>query len=254
MKKLLIILVSLSITLIMSAQIELEHNFTPSVKLTQTSLKGTMFYQYQYSDTITNQLKLYGQDYSLYKIITIPRPVGYTTSIYHISDQLFDSDNLIEFICLYYPVREGNLNYPTKIILYNENLNVIKDFGAFNGAPNINIINNLNNGTKLVFDGSDCTKIYSLPGSQPNNVRDLRSAYVRNAFPNPSKTIVNLPYSLQKGEVSIMRIYNLSGKLIDKKQIDSEFDKILLNVDSYQSGTYIYEYNGISKKFIVNEH
>jgi hypothetical protein len=35
------------------------------------------------------------------------------------------------------------------------------------------------------------------------------------------------------------------------KNIDAAFNVIKLNVESYKSGIYIYEYNGISNKFIV---
>ena len=86
----------------------------------------------------------------------------------------------------------------------------------------------------------------------PNNVSELKISDVQSSYPNPSKTIINLPYSLEKGQSAIMKIYKTNGQLIEQKLINSTFNKIRLNVNSYQSGVYIYEFNGISKKFVVN--
>jgi len=71
-------------------------------------------------------------------------------------------------------------------------------------------------------------------------------------YPNPANTTITLPYQLKQGEKSAMHIYNINGQLVETKQVDYVFDKILLNVSSYASGTYFYEVNGVSNKFIVN--
>ena len=87
----------------------------------------------------------------------------------------------------------------------------------------------------------------------PNNVSELKISNVQTAYPNPTRITINLPYVLDKGQTTMMRrIYKTNGQLMEQKQIDSAFDKILLNVNSYQPGIYLYEYNGVSNKFIVN--
>ena len=48
-----------------------------------------------------------------------------------------------------------------------------------------------------------------------------------------------------------MRISNIQGQLVELKQIDYVFDKIILNVSNYSKGVYIYEVNGVSNKFVV---
>lgn len=72
-----------------------------------------------------------------------------------------------------------------------------------------------------------------------------------NPYPNPSRNTVTLPYTLQPGETSQLRVYNMNGQLLETFHIGSDFDKILLNVSNYPKGTYIYTYNGVSKKFVV---
>ena len=52
--------------------------------------------------------------------------------------------------------------------------------------------------------------------------------------------------------MSIMNIFNTKGQLIEAKQIDFSFDKILLNISNYSKGVYLYEVNGISKRFVVD--
>lgn len=248
MKQLILISTLLICSFTMKGQITLEHKFSDYVSWFKTSTKGTMFYTNNI-DTISNQLKVYNEDYSLYKTIIIPRPIGYFVEINFLSDQLFNLDNSIEFLCCFRKYTE-NMQSITKITIFNENATVVKDFGTYLNYDGIFLINESGIKPKLYINGA--FEVYSLPGSLPNNVPEFKSSNVKSAFPNPSKNVINLPYSLENGQVSTMKIYNMSGQLIDQKQIDSAFDKILLNVNSYQSGSYIYEYNGISKKFIVN--
>ena len=253
MKKIIIILGFISFIFGTNAQITLEHtfNFSPLYTLINwfdTNSKGLMWFESP-SDTISNQLNIYNEDYSLYKIVTIPRPKGYNCiGIVYMSEQLFNTNSLIEFIVVY----DYNGISGTKIVLTDENGTVIKDFGTYQNAYPY-LLQSTGKAKLIIYNYSSLVEeVYSLSGSMPNNVPELYVRNLQSAFPNPSKTIINLPYSLEKGHTSTMRIYKTNGQLIDQKQIGSAFDKIMLNVDSYQSGTYIYEYNGVSKKFIVN--
>jgi len=256
MKKIFISLGLILLTISSYSQINLEHTFTAGSTLTSynTNSKGIMFYYI--TDTISNQIKIYNQDYSLYKTITIPRPAGYIMSITLLSEQLFNSNSSLEFICGFY--KFNSAGYVSKIKIYDENLTVLKDFGSYNyyAYPYVISKGSLN---KLILysllpnsSSQYISEIFSLPGSIPNNVSELNLPNVKPAYPNPAKTIIALPYILEKEQTSLIRIYKLNGQLIEQKLIDSTFDKLLLNVESYQSGVYLYEYNGISNKFIVN--
>jgi len=254
MKQLFFILGFISLTFHSNAQISLENTFNLGTNTNmywfETNSKGLMWLE-DPQDTISNQVKIYNEDYSLYKVVTLPRPKGYNSYVHFMSEQLFNTNNLIEFICSY--IYSKNPDIGVKIILYDENATVLKDFGTSYGDWWPLLINGNSGKSKLVLHrNSSALEVYSFSGSMPNYISELKVGNLQSAFPNPSKTTINLPYSLEKGQTSTMRIYKTNGQLIDLKQIGSAFDKIILNVDSYQSGTYIYEYNGISKKFIVN--
>jgi hypothetical protein len=261
MKRIYIITGLIIFTLNSHAQINLEHSSTSSTLLIssfKTSSNGIMFYTSP--DTVSNQLKLYNEDFSLYKTIIIPRPAGYSTTISSLSDKLFNSNNSIEFICIFQRIYATPTVawYVSKIIIYDENLTVLKDFGTYNNYIVPSVISE-GSVSKLLFlswspnsNSQYVNEIYTLPGSLPNNIAELKLSDIKSAFPNPAKTIITLPYVLANEQTSTIRIYKLNGQFVDSKQIDSTFDKILLNVESYQPGIYIYEYNGISNKFVVN--
>ena len=250
MKKLFIILGLLILTFNVKAQISLEHTF---ISIGYYSWyfytdAGIRYYGY---NTTTNQMTLYNTDYSIYKTINMVIPSGFKfNSIYCVSEKLFNTDSYIEFIV----VINNGADYSMK--LYNENQEVIKDFGdryyAFlilgNGYSKL-LTRNINFSSQPYIYIDD---IYSLPGNMPNSISTLKPTTLQPAFPNPASITVNLPYALENGQRSIMRIFNSNGQLIEQKQIDSAFNMIILNVESYPSGIYLYEYNGVSNRFIVN--
>lgn len=73
-----------------------------------------------------------------------------------------------------------------------------------------------------------------------------------SSFPNPASDYINIGYKLSGQAKTMMNIYNSKGQLIDQKQLNSNENSLKLNVSSYKSGLYLYEYNGVSNKFIVN--
>jgi hypothetical protein len=257
MKKLFAILVLVILTITTKAQINLEHTFSSDYQgifwfISNTN--GIMYYTI--SDTTTNQVKLYNEDYSLYKSAAISRPSGYSMTIYYPSEQLFNTNSSIEFMIHF--MKYTSLNgYTTKILIYDENASIIKDFGTYNYFAIPYIITKGSLSKLLIKGGSKNSssqfvdQVYSLPGSPANKINNLKSSNMQPPFPNPSNTFINLPYKLENGQNTTMSIYNSNGQLIEQKQIASTFDKILLNVNSYQSGIYFYEYYGITNKFIV---
>lgn len=258
MKKIGISFILVIAFITVKAQINLEHTFTSNyqgVSWFISNSNGIMYYSI--TDTTSNQIIIYNQDYSVYKSVTINRPTGYSMVIANPSEQLFNTNNEIEFLILFLKYTTQN-GYNTKIILYNENASVIKDFGTYDYFAYPYVVSNGNTSKLLIKVNSANTnsqfvdQVYSLPGSPANKVSNLKSSNVRPAFPNPSNTIVNLPYELENGQETIMNIYNSNGQLIEQKIIDSAFDRIILNVQSYKQGIYIYSYNGISNRFIVD--
>jgi len=200
----------------------------------------------------------------------------------YLSDKLFNTDNKFEFL-LY---TESNTWVSTQtgddsgtnidnLSLYNEDGTLLKDFGTLTGqnketnyvvtlndnnyyrTDSIEVINSGSTYKLLVaktLSNSKYLDVYSLPGSAPASNIVLRSATLEDspAYPNPTKTIINIPYYLAKGENATLSIYNEIGSLIAQKQIDSTFDLLRLDVSGYRPGLYTYKYNNKSGRFIVN--
>ena len=256
MKKTILLFSLFVFVLSVKSQISLEHTFTTDysgVAWFSTSAGGIKYYII--NDTISNQVTFYNEDYSIYKTVQVNRPSGYSINVLNPSDQLFNTDNSLEFIC--YFVKSNYPNYIVKISIYNENGQILKDFN-YNYIASPVIISNGNN-TKLCIRANSknsnsnyVDEIYSLPGHLASSLKSFITNEREQPYPNPTNTIINLPYNIKTGTTSILRIYNINGQLIQEKQIDSIFDNLLLDVSAFHSGIYLYEYNGISNSFIVN--
>ena len=238
-----------------NAQITLEKTFDENVLYPGYISPFIGFYAS--ANTATNQVKLYNEDYSLYTTVTITPPTGYkfkSTALF--SKNIFTNDNKITFFVCFDSGNYDNLSEHLR--LYDENGTMLKDFGyAYLLSPSVHVTSD--NKYRLRVERWNVpapvtytTEIYSLPGTVTTG---LRSAQVENPkqlpYPNPANTVITLPYKLEQGETSVMRIYDMGGRLVDMKQIDYMFDKILLNVAGYAKGVYIYEVNGVSNRFIV---
>ena len=244
-------------------QITLDHTFNFGVDPTSDCSVGSYilnnelsFYTTTYEWTDTTYLwtlKLFNSDYSLRNSLSFDSNFdsGYAFRFYYITQKLFNNDDLIEFL-MYYTIEGTGKNY---MVLINENGEIIHKFDKVGGNYNPQVVQ-YQNKTKLIIGyKNEKAEIYSLPGTIPNNIIEStgKSVAILPPYPNPSYSFVNLPYKLETGQTSVMSIYNINGQLIERKRIDAFFDVIKLNVENYKSGVYIYEYNGILNKFIVNK-
>lgn len=259
--------ISISILLLLSlesnAQITLEHTFDDLLQwqgdiYMEQNLYPTNTYQITGIKDNSYSIMIYNSDYSLQssKTFNFTPPIGYKISTVSVSRKLFNSDENYEFMVSY--VNDNafdNTHY--KIKLYDQNGNVIKDFGTSYILTAYSYLHVVNGKLRLIIynltvDGKQKTEIYSVPGVAPAKVNSINESIVLPPYPNPSNSVITIPYQLQQGEKATMNIYNVQGQLIEIKNIDSNFNKALLNVSAYNKGTYIYELNGISKKFIVD--
>ena len=193
--------------------------------------------------------KFYNPDFSLRGSFEIDYNIYSGVNISCFSQKLFNDDDLVEFLIKY---RDSDELY--YIAIWNENGEIVRKFDnvAWYSYPKVV---QYQNQAKLIIHYLDKAEIYSLPGTIPNNIIEStgKSVAILPPYPNPSYSFVNLPYKLETGQTSVMSIYNINGQLIERKRIDAFFDVIKLNVENYKSGVYIYEYNGILNKFIVNK-
>ena len=131
-------------------------------------------------------------------------------------------------------------------ILYDIDGNIVK---KWDDIADFNFYNN-----KMIvylrdWENGWVSEIYSIDGYDLNE--KVMATSFGHAYPNPARNTISLSYNLNKGEQAEMLIYDANGKMIEKKTIDSTFDKILLNVESYTPGIYFYSVNGVSHKFVV---
>lgn len=68
------------------------------------------------------------------------------------------------------------------------------------------------------------------------------------AYPNPAKDIVKL--SAISGQLSVVKIYNMMGMLIEKFEFSS--DEVKIDVSDYNSGIYFFNVDGETFKIIKN--
>lgn len=224
----------------LNAQITLEHTFD-----------GVIYpcgdYYCTYSETSDHSyltVTIYNQDYSIYKQLTIYPYEG--CNIIQMSEDIFTySFYGLQFIFVecYRYYEDGGTSVS---ILYDIDGNIVK---KWDGTADFNFYNN-----KMIvylrdWENGWVSEIYSIDGYDLNEKVMPTSFF--HAYPNPARNTISLPYNLNKGEQAEMLIYDVNGKMIEKKMIDSTFDKILLNVESYTPGIYFYSVNGVSHKFVV---
>lgn len=237
-----ILLLILSLSL--KAQLTLEHSFNADNQNSFAEYfitdNGIQYYHY---DKTTLEFTIYNVDYSIDKTIHLPVQSGHSVFlIYCVSNKLFNTDNEYEYIL----VTTDYMDYSMK--LYNENNVMLKNFGNKFGAGVIQ-----HNGiSKLMVRGFSSSDIYSVPGSIPTGFSG-QSDNVSYAFPNPASSYITLPYSLHPGEKATLKVLSADGRLMDQKEINAVFNSIQLNVDNYAPGLYFYDYDGVSRKFIVTK-
>ena len=258
-----------------NAQITLEHTFkNESVSFMSGNVNGKPNFFVEklfpvgsfYLTAVVNNsvhIKAYNPDYTLIidKTYSLTPPTGYKTSYVWVFKKVFNTDDNYELLVTFSKISPvSNDNEASRLILYDSNKNVIKDFGAGNMFYIGNMVYIINNGCKVpisryLYNGGDLvanTEIYSVPGDP--SAYDAGNTSVdsfSSPYPNPANTYITLPYKLNEGEFAVMNIFNINGQLIESKKIGYDFDKILLDVSGYAKGMYIYEVKNVSNKFVV---
>lgn len=271
MKNRLLILVLIFTSQMANAQITLEKtystigatnlSFSASLNYVYENINSSKVVKYMFVDSRDNSYKIYNIDHSLYKNGKFYPPSGYTLCYATASTKNFNSDDKVEFIVSFTKSTNGNTTYSMKLI--NEDGVSIKDFG---NSQFCNLVIGSDNKYKLIcthyaivytiypteYHFEYINDIYSIGGIVSSSVSSFQVPPSENPYPNPSNIAINLPYQLAIGSSSTMKILDISGQLIEQKTIDSNFNNVLLRVESYKPGVYFFEYNGISNKFIVN--
>ena len=248
MKKILLGLVMLVTAATMNAQIELEHVFEGRIMLNEDmELDRNMWLKNStYAIDNTNGVDIYNADFS-YRT-TLKGVDAYTL----FAENIFTTDGAICYVKADYDAE--------KISIIDENNTIIATIFVEN---NIDYFFLRKVGEQYKFIVVDTrydnlthtpirkTYIYSCPGNgeAATSVENVPAKVKRNAYPNPATDLVTLPYEVD-GATS-MKIYDMQGKLVERKFLDESKQELQLDIKDYTSGMYFFEVNGESNSFIV---
>lgn len=205
------------------------------------------------TDFQNEKIKLYNLNVNLIKTINVVPKIGYHISwISKITDQLFNSDTLIEFLVRYQNDTAGS-KYIAEV--QNENGVIVKTFqGNIFGEQLLS----WGNGTyKLSLFNPDSAKysIYSLPGSLPcDSCSNSRTGFkpskgsnkntnivVGSPTPNPANGDVAITYALPADiETAYLVLTNVEGKTIKKIPLSNQQNQINVNMSGVSNGMYYF--------------
>jgi hypothetical protein len=276
MKKILFLFISFP--LILFSQIVQEHVYN-GTNLQKIRIANSFKYCILNNNT-QNVFTIYNSDHSLFKTINIPSnlftPPDYPRVDY-VSDSLFNLDSNVEYLLSVYG-NSGNNSAKTYIvnenglILFNKD-SVASDYFQGSYGENNGVIFKTETGTKMALFGFPHTSninqkiyIYSLPGTLPNcqslntgidgGIYNQEKSYL---YPNPTNQFVTLKYKLPVGVIQgQIFVYNISGQKLIEKNVDNNFDDLLLDTNSLTNGVYFYSLvvNGnqvFKQKFIISK-
>jgi len=227
--------------------------------LTKLHVSG---YKYVNGDLPNMKIYIYNTNHSLFKTISIPTlPDPPSGLALFVSENLFDLDNLVEYIVITY----GNNKYRLYVIKENGTILMQRDSATISFSNNST--GTLQNRDGIFFDGTNTkmrldiqgivpvkTEIYTLPGTllcaqcnengTVNGMPVLPSGTGNNGtalfYPNPVTDQLKLKYTLPAGyKTAEINIYDLQGKLIENFKVTDTFDFIYLPTD-YNNGMYLY--------------
>lgn len=222
-------------------------------------------------DMELNKCRIYNTDYSLYQTIDLNIPSGmYLYDIRFVTENLFDLDEGIELLYVYYEyvvtdatTGSGYYDYYTKVINADGSEILSVDGGLYSYMYRINA-----NDYRLFIYAYDysswpydmSTSIFELPGYPyllKNAEVSSKSASIGDAYPNPASNFVTVDYALPYGvsEANLM-IYDMGGVLMKSYRVDKYFNALQLNAGTLLPGSYLYniEADGIkseSKQLII---
>jgi hypothetical protein len=262
-KLILAVLLTLFAVQNVKSQITLLHTFNEYLSwsgtyyVEQFAMPEDSYYNSIVADNSLNII-IYNTDFTVQSNQTyyFNPPAGYEVTSVTTSRKLFNDDDNPEFMVKYIKIEPSNDNTKTKVHLLDHLSNLIKDFGTYYSITPYPFLHIANDQRRLLilkndYDGNYLTEVYSVPG-ETSYVNESSGQLLQNQpFPNPANAKVTLTYQIKSQERTTMNIFNSEGRLIESIKLDPNSDHAILDVTTYFRGEYIYEVNGISKKFLV---
>ncbi len=242
MKKVKITVMALLMSVAVNAQMSLEKTFVENESIDRviTLSAGQKWYVYNQGG-----YELRNPDHSLFKVVTIPTVPGYGGKVLNISDNTFNGDSKIEYLCMYTKTGSGMEPYQ-----YSKILRVVSETGEViqnwyvNAEP---IFYRIDGKSKMLINAYETdsidkyigTQMWSLPGDYVA-ISEASEELLEPAFPNPTSQQITLPYNLNGASAGVVKVYNLNGQVIETFNVGSAFNTLLLDVSGYPSGMYRY--------------
>ena len=240
-----------------------------------TSSVGEKFCVQNSSDT---SVTIYNPDWSSYRQVTFPNGYNYypfpeycnSPTTGYVSDQLFNSDTLLEFVCFKFTSSQSSWY----ISIINELGSIVYTFPDSVSVSEYSTTNSTLHFYELggnyycwYFTTNNEIKIYSLPGtlpcnscnSLPNGIIDPNLGGVKsgfNVFPNPFSNSLSFQYDLQSPQTgSRIVITDILGQELKTISLAKQSDNLTIDATNLPRGTLIVSLYGsganpISKKII----
>ena len=219
--------------------------------LTSTKINQTE-YKFYLMDVLAGQCRIYNTDHSLWKTIPVSLPTGYYLyDIKFVSQNLFNSDGLIEFWYSAYEwvstgTSTGYYRYISKVI--NENGSVLASVTGGAYAYILQAGTDVFKMAVYAYDNSVTpytvkTYLFSLPNT--STALNFLSATPGDPYPNPAFGTINLPLD-GAGQGALLQIFSVSGQLMMEKTTDGR-PVYQLSTGGWAPGTYFY-------KLTINGH
>lgn len=224
-------------------QITLEHKHTNTVHPVYRYYGDQLAYKYLVSDQNSGAVTIYNLDHSIYKRITFETPEKVLLiTTWPLYTNVINTDELIElYYHIYYTNSENNTVKETYLV--NENGTLIKKFEE---VSQLDIVAT-ENGFKL--NAYPTCEIYSLP-TTPNAISAEKQLSAGLPYPNPANQTIKIPYQLS-GQWGTISVYSAGGQLIEQKNVDRNFNDLVLDVSDYAKGMYYYKVDKQKGSFMV---
>ena len=238
--------VILLVTSALLAQPVFEHTYDESATICQLENLGEIYYS---MDVVNKRCLIYDMDHSLLKSIPLPTLEGYyLADIQHVSETLFNEDNLLELVYIFskYVPTATSYYYTFEARLINEQGTIIL---SLPGVGYTEVLETADHGKKFLayeYDYSvipyrTYTHVYGLPESATKSVDRQNEQPEAYAWPNPSSSQVHIPVALPDGiNTGSLVITDMGGHGLLTYPITSADNRVLLPARQFSPGTYLY--------------
>ncbi len=232
------------------AQPVFEHTFSESAGIISLENLGEIYYS---MDVVNKRCYIYDMDHTLLKSISLTTPTGYyLVDIQHISEKLFNQDDLIELVYIYSKYNTEFYYYTFETRLINENGTDVISIPT--GSGYTSVVETSGQGKKFLVYEYDysvipyetSTHVYSLPEATTKAVSHSLTQLQGAAYPNPANRLINIPVSLPNGVSSgTLDLMDMNGRKVLSYPVSQAKGNVVLPTSQLKSGTYLYQINTI---------